>query len=158
MEAHKLSNQVCSSIIFHPRSTMVKLHQTMFFTPSGPNGQDAVKSVDRLEEDDVSITNDVEKQYWKKQGHVIKAEVVEIEIIDKEAIKGKAEEIKFDPKMGNGNILCGKRSCRRNPEANWRKIMHFIQNGLDGQNAVIDARQPEPKSVILKRCVERNKL
>ena len=130
----------------------------MFFTPSGQNGQDVVKSVDRFEEDDASTTNDVEKQYWKKQGHVIKAEAVVIEIIDKEVIKGKAEEIKFDPKMGNGNILCGKRSCRRNPEASWRKIMHFIQNGQDGQNAVIDARQQEQKSVILKRCVGKNKL
>ena len=89
----------------------------MFFTPSGQNGQDVVKSVDRFEEDDASITNDVEKQYWKKQGHVIKAEVVEIEIIDKEVIKGKDEEIKFDPKTENGNILCGKRNCRKNPEA-----------------------------------------
>ena len=84
---------------------MAKLHQTMFFTPSGPNGQDVVKSVDRFEEDDASTTNDVEKQYWKKQGHAIKAEVVEIEITDKEVIKGKAEEIKWDPKMVSGNIL-----------------------------------------------------
>ena len=36
--------------------------------------------------------------------------------------------------------------------------MRFIQSGRDGQNAVIDARQPEPKNVILKRCVEKNKL
>ena len=130
----------------------------MFFTPSGPNGQDVVKSVDRFEEDDVSTTNDAGKQYWKKQGLVIKGEVVEIEITDKEVIKGKAEEIKWDPKMVSGNILCGKRSCRRNPVASWRKIMHFIQNGQDGQNAVIDARQQEQKSVILKRCVGKNKL
>ena len=63
MAAHKLSNQVCSSIIFHPRSTMAKLHQMMFFTPNGQNGQDVVKSVDRFEEDGASTTNDVEKQY-----------------------------------------------------------------------------------------------